>query len=171
MKNIPFVFLLLLSISVSGQDYQLPLWENEIPNFQKTTEKEIHDTSRGILWISKVQTPSIDVYLPTPRNATGQAVIICPGGGYHGLAYDWEGTDVARWLNSKGIAGIVLKYRLPTSKSQIIPKDSPLLDAKRGMRLVRHHAKDWNIDTDKIGIMGLKQRLTQSTKFLAVLIL
>jgi len=129
MKNIPFLFLLFLSLTLSAQDHQLPLWENEIPNFQKTAEKEIHHTDRGILWITKVQTPSIDVYLPTPRNATGQAVIICPGGGYQGLAYDWEGTDIARWLNSKGIAGIVLKYRLPTSESQVVPKDSPLLDA------------------------------------------
>lgn len=154
MKNIPFLFLLFLSLTLSAQDHQLPLWENEIPNFQKTAEKEIHHTDRGILWITKVQTPSIDVYLPTPRNATGQAVIICPGGGYQGLAYDWEGTDIARWLNSKGIAGIVLKYRLPTSESQVVPKDSPLLDAKRAMRLVRHHAKDWNIDKNKVGIMG-----------------
>jgi len=149
MKNIPFLFLLFLSLTLSAQDHQLPLWENEIPNFQKTAEKEIHHTDRGILWITKVQTPSIDVYLPTPRNATGQAVIICPGGGYQGLAYDWEGTDIARWLNSKGIAGIVLKYRLPTSESQVVPKDSPLLDAKRAMRLVH-----WNIDKNKVGIMG-----------------
>ena len=156
MKN---AYLLLIGVcllfsEVKAQDHQILLWENNIPNFQATQEKEEHHTDRGILWIAKVQKPLIDVYLPTPRNATGQAVIICPGGGYHGLAYDWEGTDVARWLNSKGIAGVVLKYRLPTSESQIVPKDSPLLDAKRAMRLVRHHAKDWNIDADKIGIMG-----------------
>jgi len=144
----------LIVSNLNAQNYQLPLWEKGIPNFQETTEKEEHHTDRGILWITKVQTPLIDVYLPTPRNATGQAVVICPGGGYAGLAYDWEGTDVARWLNSKGIAGIVLKYRLPLSESQIEPHKSPLLDAKRAMRLVRQHAKDWNIDTDKVGIMG-----------------
>lgn len=156
MKNTYLLIIgccLIVSI-LNAQNYQLPLWEKDIPNFQETTEKEEHYTDGGILWITKVQTPLIDVYLPTPRNATGQAVVICPGGGYAGLAYDWEGTDVARWLNSKGIAGIVLKYRLPLSESQIEPHKSPLLDAKRAMRLVRHNAKDWNIDTDKVGIMG-----------------
>ena len=142
MKNIPLVFLLFIASIVLAQDYQLNLWEDEnIPNFQKTDEVEI-SKANGIIRISKVQTPTVEVYLPTKQNATGQAVVICPGGGYHILAYDWEGTDVAKFLNSKGIAGIVLKYRLPTSKSQIEPHKSPLLDAKRAMRLVRHHAKE-----------------------------
>jgi len=155
MKYCILTSLLFFSIIMSAQEHQLNLWEDgNMPNFQKTEEVEEHDTDGGILWITKVQTPSMDVYLPTPRNATGQAVIICPGGGYAGLAYDWEGTDVARWLNAKGIAGIVLKYRLPKSISQIEPHKSPLLDAKRAMRLVRHHAKDWQIDPDQIGMMG-----------------
>jgi len=59
---------------------------------------------------------NIAVYLPAKRHANGQAVVICPGGGYERLAYEWEGTDIAKWLNSKGIAAIVLKYRLPNSK-------------------------------------------------------
>jgi len=155
IKHSILISLLFFVAIVFAQDHQLNLWEDgNIPNFQKTAEEEKHYTDGGILWITTVQTPLIDVYLPTPRNATGQAVIICPGGGYYGLAYDWEGTDVARWLNSKGIAGIVLKYRLPKSESQIVPHESPLLDAKRAIRLVRHHAKDWNIDPDQVGIMG-----------------
>jgi acetyl esterase/lipase len=81
-------------------------------------------------------------------------VIICPGGGYNILAYDWEGTDIARWLNSRGIAAFVLKYRLPGSKSNIEPYKSPLLDAQRAMRLVRSNAEQWNVDPGKIGIMG-----------------
>jgi acetyl esterase/lipase len=83
-----------------------------------------------------VQVPDIAVFLPAKRNASGQAVVICPGGGYGILAYEWEGIEVAKWLNAKGIAAIVLKYRLPNAKSNITPHLTPLLDAKRAMRLV-----------------------------------
>ncbi|MDQ3842523.1 MAG: alpha/beta hydrolase, partial [Bacteroidota bacterium] len=91
---------------------------------------------------------------PAKRNATGQAVVVCPGGGYGVLAYDWEGTDVAKWLNANGIAAAVLKYRLPNSKSNVVPHLSPLMDAKRAIRLVRAHADQWNIKRDKVGVMG-----------------
>ena len=80
--------------------------------------------------------------------------MICPGGGYGILAYDWEGSDIARWLNSRGIAAFVLKYRLPGSKSNIVPHKSPLMDAQRAMRLVRSNAVKWNLDREKIGVMG-----------------
>ncbi len=86
--------------------------------------------------------------------ATGQAVVICPGGGYVRLAYDWEGLDIAKWLNSKGIAAIVLKYRLPISKNNMVGYKSPLLDAKRAIRIVRYYASKWNIEKNKIGVMG-----------------
>lgn len=81
-------------------------------------------------------------------------MVVCPGGGYQILAYDWEGSDIARWLNSQGIAAFVLKYRLPGSQSNIVPYKSPLMDARRAMRLVRFKSSDWNIDPGKIGIMG-----------------
>jgi acetyl esterase/lipase len=136
-----------------SQNYRLPLWNDNIPNFRASGETEKRDTSE-IVTISKVQTPEIEVYLPSARNATGDAVIICPGGGYWVLAYDWEGTDIAKYLNSKGIAGIVLKYRLPTSASNIEPRLSPLLDAQRAMRLVRYNAESWKIDPSRVGIMG-----------------
>ena len=101
-----------------------------------------------------MQTPDIAVYLPQIGHATGQAVVICPGGGYSILAYEWEGTEFAKLLNSKGIAAFVLKYRLPDVKSNITPHLSPLQDAKRAMRLVRANAAKWNIQKDRIGIMG-----------------
>jgi hypothetical protein len=81
-------------------------------------------------------------------------VVICPGGGYWVLAYDLEGTDIARYLNSIGVAAIVLKYRLPTYGNCIEPHKAPLMDAQRAMRLVRHNASIWNINPSKIGIMG-----------------
>jgi acetyl esterase/lipase len=152
MKKVLFLFFIFLSFS-AAQNFTLPLWIDAIPNYQHTDEMEIRDTT-DIVKISYVQQPAIDVYLPAKKNATGQAVIICPGGGYWILAYDWEGSDIAKWLNSKGVAAIVLKYRLPVSKSNIIRHESPLLDAKRAMRLVRFHAQTWQIKPDKIGIMG-----------------
>ncbi|MCU7550549.1 alpha/beta hydrolase [Chitinophagaceae bacterium LB-8] len=145
----------MLSQFVSeAQDERIPLYPaNAIPNFQKTSEVEKRDTT-GTLRISLVQQPDITVYLPTRGIATGQAVVICPGGGYGILAYDKEGTDFAKWLNAKGIAGIILKYRLPNSKSNLVPHQSPLLDAKRAIRLVRANASKWNIHPNKVGIMG-----------------
>ena len=145
--------LLTLLTGVQSQNFKIPLWSGKIPNYQRTAEKEIRDTT-DIVRISYVQNPAIEVYLPAKKNATGQAVVICPGGGYWILAYDWEGSDIAKWLNSKGIAAAVLKYRLPVSKSNIIRHKSPLLDASRALRLVRYHAREWNIKEDKIGIMG-----------------
>jgi acetyl esterase/lipase len=147
------VQLLFLQVWIFSQSITLPLWTGEIPNYKETGSQEKWDTS-DIISVTNVQNPEIAVYLPAKRQATGQAVIICPGGGYWALAYDFEGIDVAKWLNSKGIAGIVLKYRLPTSEGQIIPHESPLMDAKQAMRLVRYHASEWNINPEQIGIMG-----------------
>ena len=148
------LIIIFFTNMLNAQNYILPLYpDGQVPNYKDVGEEEEVDTS-NIVRIGKVQTPDIRVYLPAKRNATGEAVIICPGGGYWILAYDWEGTDIASFWNSKGIAAIVLKYRLPTSKSQIDPKESPLMDAKRAMRIVRYNAKEWNIDPNKIGIMG-----------------
>ena len=148
-----FLFIPLM-MCLRENPFILPLWqEGQVPNYQYSGDVEVADTT-DIVRIRLVQSPNIAVYLPSKKNATGQAVIICPGGGYQILAYDWEGTDVAKWFNSKGIAAIVLKYRLPTSKSNRIPHLSPLLDAKRALRLTRFYAHEWNIDPDQIGIMG-----------------
>lgn len=137
-----------------AQNTTLPLYPaGKMPNHQSTNEKEKRD-SGDIVLISSVQVPDIAVYLPAKRNATGQAVVICPGGGYGVLAYDWEGVDVAKFLNAKGIAALVLKYRLPISKSNVTPHLSPLMDAKRAMRLARANAAKWNFRKDNIGIMG-----------------
>lgn len=147
------VFVLLINGACFSQNYTLPLWPENIPNYQKTDEVEMVE-STDMVRVSYVQTPNITVYLPAKKNATGQAVVICPGGGYRILAYDWEGSEIAKWLNSKGIAGIVLKYRLPVSKSNVVAHKSPLLDAHRAIRLTRYHADEWNINKDKIGIIG-----------------
>ncbi|MGB8191213.1 MAG: alpha/beta hydrolase [Chitinophagaceae bacterium] len=149
-----FLFYLLANQAVKAQEITLPLWPaGHVPNYTKTTETEKRDTGQSIM-ISFVQSPEITVYLPSKRTATGQAVIICPGGGYRYLSYNWEGSDPARLLNAKGIAAIVLKYRLPNSKSNTTPHLSPLLDAKRAIRTVRQYAAKWGIKKDAVGIMG-----------------
>ena len=137
-----------------GQDTIMSLWpKDRIPNRIESDEKEEHKRN-GILRISAVQEPTIEVYLPAKSNANGKAMLIFPGGGYGMLAYDWEGIDIAKFLNGKGIAGIVVKYRLPSSKSQKDKHHVPLIDAQRALRLVRSKAESFHIDADKIGILG-----------------
>lgn len=132
----------------------LPLWEMP-PNRQPAHESEERVQEGNILWVRHVESPAVEVRLPARRNATGQAVIVCPGGGYGGLAYDWEGTDIAGWLNSHGIAAIILSYRLPVDGDVAHQKWLvPLLDAQRAIRLTRAHAEEWGIDPAKVGIMG-----------------
>ena len=153
-KFVSFLFCIVLHQVINAQEIILPLWPaGKVPNYQKTSEVERRDTGETIN-IKLVQSPEITVYLPTKRTATGQAVIICPGGGYGGLSYNWEGSDPARLLSAKGIAAIVLKYRLPNAKSNITPHLSPLADAKRAIRIVRANATRWNIKKDRVGIMG-----------------
>jgi len=133
----------------------LPLWAGTPPNSQPAGRPFERVQEGSILWIRHVQTPSIEVRLPARGNANGQAVVVCPGGGYGGLAYDWEGTDFAGWLNSRGIAAIILSYRLPVDGDVAHQKWLiPLLDAQRAIRLTRAHAADWGINPAKVGIMG-----------------
>lgn len=154
LRNMVILLVLVFqNLLIYGQNYVLPLYSGAIPNSKNTGVVEKISKS-DIIIITNVQVPDISVYLPSKIYMTGQAVIICPGGGYRGLAYDLEGTDIARYFNSIGVAGIVLKYRLPTYGNCVEPHKAPLMDAQRAMRLVRYNAMKWNIDTGKIGIMG-----------------
>ena len=89
------------------------------------------------------------IYLHRPEKPNGSAIVICPGGGYRGLVMGAEGHGIAKWLNGHGITGVVLQYRLPKGRSFI-----PLEDAQRAIRLVRHRAKEWGLNGNRIGIMG-----------------
>ena len=149
-----FLISFMLMHCAYPQDTILPLWPADaVPNRIESDEVEILEKG-AIQRISYVQYPQIELYLPSEANSTGKAMLIFPGGGYHVLAYDWEGSDIAKFLNSKGIAGIVVKYRLPISKSLENNQFVPLQDAQRAMRLTRYMAKNWNIDDNKIGIIG-----------------
>ncbi|GLB53430.1 beta-xylanase [Neptunitalea chrysea] len=121
-----------------------------MPNSKGMKLQHIEERER----ITQVATPGIYAFYPAPEEANGAAVLICPGGGYHHLTYNLGGFQLAKWLNTQGIAAFVLIYRLPTSpdlKDRIL---APVQDAQRAMQLIRFNAEKWNIDTNKLGIMG-----------------
>ena len=97
--------------------------------------------------------PSLTIYLPDQEKATGTAIVICPGGGYGHLAMDHEGHQVARWLNSFGVAGFICKYRHSRSGAGY-RHPIPLLDAQRAIRTVRSKARQWSVNPSRIGILG-----------------
>lgn len=145
------IFLLVFQAVVGAQSFKLPLWENIIPNSTNVKVEESHTGSH----IYVVPKPEIEIFLPSKRNTTGQAVLVIPGGGYHAIAYTWEGTDVAKWLNANGIIAAVLRYRLPNdTTSNVVRYKSPMLDASRAIRIIRANAEKWNIDKNNIGVMG-----------------
>jgi acetyl esterase/lipase len=135
-KPLLIACLLLSLTAMTNADPQtpLPLWPNGAPGALGTNDTDI---------------PTLTAYLPDPDKATGAAVVICPGGGYSGLAAH-EGADYALYLNQNGVAGFVLKYRLGPRYHHPIE----LSDAARAVRLVRAKAADWKIDPKKVGIMG-----------------
>jgi acetyl esterase/lipase len=134
----------------------LKVWPKGIPgSIKNESYREVATVTDSIInRYEKVTDPSVTVFLPPSEKANGSAVLICPGGGYGVLTFDYEGTDLARWFNKNGVAGIVLKYRLP---SDVIMKDKsigPLQDAQEALRIIRRNAPAWNINPHKIGIMG-----------------
>ena len=121
----------------------------------KLTRKEVEVTESTRL-ITNVTKPTITIYRPAKDKDTGTAMLICPGGGYWNLYWQLEGEEVAAWLNSIGVTGIILKYRVPRrpGEPEAEPARRPLQDAQRAVSLVRSRAQDWGIDRDRIGIVG-----------------
>ena len=107
-------------------------------------------------WLTNVTKPTLTVYRPAKDKDTGVSMLICPGGGYHNLGWDVEGEEIAAWLNSVGITGIILKYRCPRRPGDLkgLPPAGPLKDAQRAVSLVRSKVKEWGIDPKKIGMVG-----------------
>jgi len=141
-----FLIITFLSVTLLAQQTEISLWQDGPPYSNEISEAEIISEGYRIQNISEA---TLSVFLPEKDISTNTAVIICPGGGYRIECFDKEGIKFAKWLNTLGIAGIVLKYRLPNKHSQI-----PLMDAQRAIRIVRFKAKEWDIDLTKIGIMG-----------------
>ncbi len=124
-----------VALVVAQSPGPFPLWPDGAPGALGTEDKDI---------------PTLTPFLPAPENATGAAIVICPGGGYGGLA-DHEGSHYARWLNEQGIAGFVLKYRLGSGGYR---HPAMLQDAARAVRTVRARAAEWKLDPKRVGIMG-----------------
>jgi acetyl esterase/lipase len=132
----------------------LPLYSGAIPDSRPSQVQESSVTETVGVRISNVIQPTLTVFMPDRAKATGTSVIICPGGGYARLAIDHEGYDVAKRLNEMGVAAFVLKYRLPNDHSQTDKSIAPLLDAQQALRLVRQLAPKYNLNPERIGMMG-----------------
>lgn len=112
------------------------------------------DGAPGALGTEVKDQPSLFVYQADADQATGGAVMICPGGGYGHLAMDHEGRDIAKWFNSLGVHAFILKYRLGNWEGTEYQHPTMINDAKRGFRTIRSRAKEWGVDPNKIGVMG-----------------
>jgi endo-1,4-beta-xylanase len=131
------------------------LWPNGAPGSEGKMAAESVRVAGADHVISSVHRPSITLYLPPKEAATGAAVVIAPGGGHSELWIDHEGYNVAAFLSGHGVAGIVLKYRLAREKeSTYTVEGQSLADMQRAMRVVRSHAAEWNIDPNRVGVMG-----------------
>jgi acetyl esterase/lipase len=153
--------LILISLSVwlfptlglaQNKPLQIPLWANGAPGFE---DRRNEPEKAKDWWIRNIHNPSITVFLPPEKLATGTAVVICPGGGHRNLVYKAEGQEVAKFLNSIGVTAFVLKYRLAREiGSPYDLKKHVQQDAYRAMRLVRSRANEWGIDPNRLGMMG-----------------
>jgi len=130
------IAFLTLFYSITQAADEIPLWKDKAPGSLGADEKDV---------------PVLMPYIPAPDKATGTAVVICPGGGYSGLAMDHEGRQIGQWFENIGVSAFVLRYRVPKKG---YPHPIPLLDAQRAIRTVRYNAKTWNSDPNKIGILG-----------------
>ncbi len=138
----------------------IALWPKGAPGAQPnpgvetdtTTSKDNIIAGKPLIRLGNVSTPMLTLYAPKGKN-TGAAVVVFPGGGYHILAIDLEGTEVCDWLNTAGIACVLVKYRVPDSGPY--PKSAAALqDAQRAFGIVRLHAAEWHIDPKRIGVLG-----------------
>lgn len=155
MYNIALLMLLTLPGLTLAQQ-EIPLYADTVPNSRPSAAAEqYHSGDNGIARVTNVTVPTLTIYLP-PENVTntGNAVVICPGGGYGVLAIKHEGYDVAEALANQGIAAFVLKYRLPNDDTMMDKSIGPLQDAQRAIQLVRQRATEWKINPNKIGIAG-----------------
>lgn len=145
MKKILLLSFLFATTMLSAQKpVELPLWPNGAPNNNELTGTEQGRNNGGV---SNVTEPTLTVY-PAPH-PNGMAIIMCPGGGYSGLAMHHEGHDMASWFNTQGITYAVLKYRMPNGHHEV-----PLSDAEQAIRMVRKHAAEWGVNPQRVGIMG-----------------
>lgn len=165
ISAIGLAFLLTLGLTSLGHPAEAPaplifdVWPGQAPGEDGSIGAEKAETKPGqtaIIHLTNVTKPTISLFRADRERNTGAAVLVFPGGGYNVLAWDHEGEQVARWLNSIGVTAVVLKYRVPRRKDT--PKDAsppqPLYDAQRALSLVRSKASEWGIDAKRIGVLG-----------------
>jgi acetyl esterase/lipase len=147
----------------ADQSLTLSLWPGQVPGPAAQVTGEERDMTKAedhavagdrVMRLGNVSVPQIEVFLPAAKDANGGAVVVCPGGGFNILAWDLEGTEAARWLNSLGFAAILLKYRVPTGGQGDDAWRGPAIDAQRAISLTRANAGRWGIDPKRVGVMG-----------------
>src|SRR4029453_4105705 len=165
------ILAVLLCVAGRGSGAEEPrvveLWPGKAPEepgtigeekkFPSKPNKDRSETIEVTQLITNVTKPTITIYRPAKEKDTGAAMLICPGGGYHNPRWQLEGEEVAAWLNSIGVTGILLKYRVPRRPDDAPgehPARRPLQDAQRAVSLVRSKAKEWGIDPHRIVIVG-----------------
>jgi acetyl esterase/lipase len=145
--------------SIARQDSvsELTLWPQGLPAdavpLDEVTIRELKAKISPEGHLYYVESPTISVYPADPDRANGCGVVICPGGGYHILAWQHEGVELAKWFNSIGVSAFVLKYRIPRRNPAKIYWE-PLQDVQRAIRLVRHRASEYKLDPNRIGTLG-----------------
>jgi acetyl esterase/lipase len=147
----------LAQASLAGEPMEIPLWPADaLPKIANAKPEQVVDrgTNKPDRAVSNVTVPTLTVYLPDGNQSGTTAVVICPGGGYSHLSMDKEGHAVARWLNTIGVAGMVLKYRMPRPDLSAGQKPWPIQDGEQAIRLARSHAAEWKIDAHRVGLMG-----------------
>ncbi len=146
MKYISICLLAFFSaFALNAKIDNQKLWEGKAPGEICSEPEELK--SVGILKYTNVSVPEM-VFFPIESAQPAPTVIVCPGGGYKVMAWDLEGTEIAKWLNSEGFNAIVLKYRVPDNK------DGAFADLQRAIRLARFNAAKWNIDPNRLGVLG-----------------
>jgi acetyl esterase/lipase len=149
------------------------LYPGDVPNAKKTELKDIPENP-GEGLVRRVITPTLEMYLPEKENASGAAIVICPGGGYSVVVYEGEGISIAKEFAKKGVAAFILKYRLPNDTFQVNKSIAPLQDAQQAIKMVRDSASAWGIDANKVGVMGFSAgghvASTEATHFSKALI-
>ncbi len=154
------MFMAVLALPAADEPVVVKVWPGKAPGEKGDVGEEKFEeqkpNQKKVKRLTNVSVPTLTVYRPAKDKDTGAAVVIAPGGGYHVLAWDLEGEEVAQWLNTLGVTGIVLKYRVPRrpgdAKDQ--PPPQPLQDAQRALSLTRSKAKEWSIDPKRVGILG-----------------
>ncbi len=155
MSKLTFFTLIFMAMALADfAQTTIPLYSNEIPNSKVAPDEELTEQRDGITIVSKISKPTLTIFLPAKGKANGTAVVICPGGGYGINAISHEGTDVAKKFNEMGVAAFVVKYRIPNDATMLNREIGPLQDVQQAIKTVRQRAKEWNVEVNRIGIMG-----------------